>query len=202
MGKRMNKKLFLLSIPTLFAPYVVIFSFTLIFFANDVKLFETIMRSVFRDNALLLIAALVIYFLLTFALCIATFFTSAFKFRDALPTAKTAALIKLIQIPAYLIIFVLGLGAMLGIMTIPFAIALFWIDCLCLFLTGLPVISSVICAVRQGALKFREVIWVIILQFVFCADVVASIIYCKRLKNLASKVEGASAEILEVTDFN
>ena len=178
----MNKKLFVLSIPTLLAPYVVIFSFTLIIFANDVKLFETIMRSVFRDNGLLLIAVLAIYFLLTFALCIATFFISTFKFRDAISMAKTAMLIKLMQIPAYVVIFLLGLGAMLGIMTIPFAIALFWIDCLCLFLTGLPVLSSIICALRQGTIKFREVIWVIILQFVFCADVVAAIIYYKRLK--------------------
>jgi len=178
----MNKKLFVLSIPTLLAPYAVIFSFVLIFLSNDVKLFETIMRSVFRDNGLLLIAVLAIYFLLTFALCIATFFISTFKFRDALSMAKTAMLIKLMQIPAYVVIFLLGLGAMLGIMTIPFAIALFWIDCLCLFLTGLPVLSSIICALRQGTIKFREVIWVIILQFVFCADVVAAIIYYKRLK--------------------
>jgi hypothetical protein len=178
----MNKKLFLLSIPTLLSPYIAIFTLAVVFLSTKVKLFEAIMESIFQNNGLLLIAALVIYFLLTFALCIATFFISTFKFRDAISMAKTAMLIKLMQIPAYVVIFVLGLGAMLGIMTIPFAIALFWIDCLCLFLTGLPVLSSIICALRQGTIKFRDVIWVIILQFVFCADVVAAIIYYKRLK--------------------
>ena len=178
----MNKKLFLLSIPTLLSPYLAIFTLAAVFLSTKVKLFEAIMESIFQNDGLLLIAALVIYFLLTFALCVATFFISTFKFRDAISMAKTAMLIKLIQIPAYIMIFVLGVAMTIAILTIPFTIALFWIDCLCLFLTGLPVLSSIICALRQGTIKFRDVIWVIILQFVFCADVVASIIYYKRLK--------------------
>ncbi len=178
----MNKKLFVLSIPTLLSPYIAIFTLAVVFLSTKVKLFEAIMESIFQNDGLLLIAALVIYFLLTFALCIATFFISTFKFRDAISMAKTAMLIKLIQIPAYVVIFVLGVAMTIAIWTIPFTIALFWIDCLCLFLTGLPILSSIICALRQGTIKFREVIWVIILQFVFCADVVAAIIYYKRLK--------------------
>ncbi len=178
----MNKKLFVLSIPTLLSPYIAIFTLAVVFLSTKVKLFEAIMESIFQNDGLLLIAALVIYFLLTFALCIATFFISTFKFCDALSAAKNAMLIKLIQIPAYVVIFVLGVVMTIAIWTIPFTIALFWIDCLCLFLTSLPVISSIICAVRHGTMKFQEVIWVIILQFVFCADVVAAIIYYKRLK--------------------
>lgn len=191
----MNKKAFLLSIPTLLTPYIVIFSLAVIFLSTSVKFFEVIMESVFQNNALLLIAALLIYCLLTVAICIACFFISAFKFRDALSTAKTAMLIKLMQIPAYVLIFVLGVWTTIAIITIPFAIGLFLVDCLCLFLTGLSVISSVICAVRQGTLKFREVIWVIILQFVFCADVVAAIIYYKKLKGAVSKAKEDSAAI-------
>ena len=178
----MNKKLFLLSIPTLLAPYIAIFALAVVFLSTKVKLFEAIMESIFQNDGLLLIAALIIYLLLTIALGIACFFISTFKFCDELSTAKTAMLIKLIQIPAYIVIFVLGVAMTIAIWTIPFTIALFWIDCLCLFLTSLPVISSIICAVRHGTMKFQEVIWVIILQFVFCADVVASIIYYKRLK--------------------
>lgn len=178
----MSKKAFLLSIPTLLTPYIALLSLALIFLSTEVKLFEVIMESVFQNNGLLLIAALVIYCSLTVALCIACFFISVFKWRDALSTAKTAMLIKLIQIPAYVVIFVLGVLMTIAIFTIPFTIGLFLVDCLCLFLTGLPVLASIICAVRQGTLKFREVIWVIILQFVFCADVVAAIIYYKKLK--------------------
>ena len=178
----MNKKLFVLSIPTLLSPYIAIFTLAVVFLSTKVKLFEAIMESIFQNNGLLLIAALIIYLLLTIALGIACFFISTFKFRDALSTAKTAMLIKLIQIPAYIMIFVLGVAMTIAIWTIPFTIALFWIDCLCLFLTGLPVLSSIICALRQGTIKFREVIWVIILHFVFCADVVAAIIYYRRLK--------------------
>ena len=178
----MNKKLFLLSIPTLLSPYIAIFTLAVVFLSTKVKLFEAIMESIFQNDGLLLIAALIIYLLLTIALGIACFFISTFKFCDALSAAKTAMLIKLIQIPAYVVIFVLGVAMTIAIWTIPFTIALFWIDCLCLFLTGLPILSSIICALRQGTIKFREVIWVIILQFVFCADVVAAIIYYKRLK--------------------
>ena len=198
----MNKKLFLFSIPTLLTPYVMIFSLALVFLSTEVELFEAIMESVFHNDGVLLIVALLMYLLLTVALGIASFFISTFKYRDALSTAKTAMLIKLIQIPAYVIIFVLGVATTIAIWTIPFTIALFWVDCLCLIFTALPMISSVICAVREGTLKFREVIWVIILQFVFCADVVAAIIYYKKLEKLASKSKEPSTETPEVTDFN
>ena len=193
----MNKKLFVLSIPTLLSPYIAIFTLAVVFLSTKVKLFEAIMESIFQNDGLLLIATLIIYLLLTIALGIACFFISTFKFRDALSTAKTAMLIKLIQIPAYIMIFVLGVAMTIAIWTIPFTIALFWIDCLCLFLTSLPVISSIICAVRHGTMKFQEVIWVIILQFVFCADVVASIIYYKKLKKSANAAEEIPAELVE-----
>ena len=66
--------------------------------------------------------------------------------------------------------------------TIPFAVGLVVIDCLALFMTGLPIIASAVMAKRQGVFSLKEVFWVIALQFVFCADVIASVMFYLKLK--------------------
>ena len=89
---------------------------------------------------------------------------------------------KLVQVPAYVLIFALGAVFVMTIFTIPFSIGLFVIDCLSVFMTGLFVISSVIATIRNNTFTLKEVIWVILLQFVFCADVISSVVFYIKLK--------------------
>jgi len=178
----MNKKLFLISIPIVLVPYLALFALATVFFSTDLPFFNYIMESVFDSNALYLIAALFLYCILTGMLSIVCFFVSIYKKWDAISLAKTAMIMKLVQVPAYVLIFALGAVFVITIFTIPFSIGLFVIDCLSVFMTGLFVVSSVIATIKSNTFTLKEVIWVILLQFIFCADVISSIVFYIKLK--------------------
>ena len=178
----MNKKRIWLTIPTALLPYLGLFTLATILFSTRNPFFEFIMESVFHSNAINVVATLLFCCIITTALSILCFVTSIFKGWDALSMAKSAMIIKVIQASAYALIFVLGISLAITIFTIPFSIGLFLLDCLTLFLTGLVTTAAVVNSVRQGVFKCKEVIWVIILQLVFCADVVASMVFYFRLR--------------------
>lgn len=178
----MNKKIFLLYIPMLLVPYVALFRLATIFLSEDIEFFNFIMYSVFDANALYLTGALVLYCFLSAVLSVICFFISILNKYDALSIARISVIIKIMQIPAYLIIFALSVLFTIAIFTIPFVIGLFLIDYFTLLFSGLLVGASVINSVRQGIFKPNDVIWVIILQSVFCVDVVFSIIFYIKLK--------------------
>lgn len=179
----MNKKLFVISVPIVLVPYLALFALATVFFSSKLPFFNFIMESVFNSNALYLIAALLLYCILTGMLSIVCFFVSIYKKWDAISLAKTAMVMKLAQIPAYVLIFALGVVFVITMFTIPFSIGLFVIDCMSVFMTGLFAISSVIATIRNNTFTLKEVIWVILLQFVFCADVISSVIFYIKLKN-------------------
>lgn len=180
----MNKKLLLIIIPIALFPYLILFALATIFFSTEIPFFRWVMESVFDSNALLLIAALLLYFILTALLSIICFVVSIYAKWDALSLAKAAMIIKLIQIPAYVLIFALGFMFLITIFTAPISIILFMLDCLSMFLTGILVIASAISSVRNNIFSFKEISWVILLQFVFCADVISSVIFYNKLKRL------------------
>ncbi len=178
----MNLKKIWLVIPTVAAPYIVLLCLALIFSSTEVPAICNIMENVFKNSIWNLMLALLIYFAISLLLATVCFIISICKGYDALSLAKPTMIIKLIQIPAYITIFVLGVIFFITVFTAPFSLALFLLDCLMLFMTGLLNCAAVIVAIRQGFTTFKQSFWVIILQFVFCADVVASIIFYSKIK--------------------
>lgn len=73
------------------------------------------------------------------------------------------------------------------IFTIPFSIGFFLLDCLAVLLTGLLTTGAVINSIRQGLLTWKDTFWIIPLQFMFCADVAATIILYKKLETAAKE---------------
>jgi len=178
----MNKQSFWLLLPTTLLPYMALCSLATIFYSAEVPLFKFIMEYVFQSNGLYLIASLLLFCLLAAVSSGICFFLSIHKGWDALSLAKSAVLVKLLQVPAYGLIFVLGVLFSFTIFTFAFAVGLFLFSCLTLVLTGLLTTSSVINADRQRHFAFRESFWVVILQLVFCADVIATIAFYLMLK--------------------
>ena len=170
-------------LPTALLPYIALGVLAIIFFSAKSPVLDAVMESVFRGNMWYLVAVLLLFCLLAAALSAVYFVRSIRKEYDALQLAKCAMVVKLLQVPAYIAIFVLGVLLVLAIFTIPFALGLFLIDCLTLLLTGLMTVAAAINAVRQGHCKTKETVWVIILQFIFCADVVAAAVFYRKLKN-------------------
>lgn len=178
----MNKKRIWLILPTTLLPYIALCSLATIFFSTKLPLFESIMEHVFQNNGLLLITALLFFGLLAAVSSGICFFLSIRKGWDALSLAKTAVIIKLLQIPAYGLICVLGVLFSVTIFTFAFTIGLFLFNCLTLVLTGLLTVSATINAGRQHNFTLRESFWFVILQFVFCADVIAAIAFYFTLR--------------------
>ena len=103
---------------------------------------------------------------------------------DALAVAKTAMIVKLCLVPAYLVLFCYG--TILGIMifTYVFAFIIIVADYFVLLITGFFNSVAVIRAIKDGRMTFKESWWYILLQFVYCADVVASVLLYHKLKKL------------------
>jgi hypothetical protein len=178
----MNKKRIFFVIPTVLFPYFALCALAVIFFSTKHPLCEWIMERVFGSNAWSLIGALLLLALLTVALTIICFVKCICNSWDAVSMAKTAMIVKLTQVPAYVLIFILGVLFVITLFTIPFTFGLYLLDCLTLALTGFLTLAAVICAIRQGLCTWKECIWVVILQFIFCGDVVASILFFRMLK--------------------
>lgn len=93
-------------------------------------------------------------------------------------------IVKLIQVPAYIIIFILAVLFLITIFTAPFTAALFIFDYLMLIMTGLLNSAAVIAAIRQRKTTFKSSFWVLLLQFFFCADAVASVVFFLKVRQL------------------
>ncbi len=178
----MKRKVLLSAIPALILPYVALLSLALIFFSSKVAIFDSVMENVFNNNGLLLIGVLLLFFVISAVLSVVFFVISIRNGWNALSLAKTAMIVKLIQIPAYVLIFILGVLLAITIFTLPFVLLLFLVDCFSLFSSGAIAVSAMINSVKQGEFKLKEVIGFIISQFIFCADVVMAIVFYKKLK--------------------
>ncbi len=181
-----NKKTWLL-IPTTIFPYIILFALDSTFSLTITPLFRYIIENVFGGNALLLLLTLVIICLIACVLSAIHFIICLKQGNNALKIAKTAMIIKLIQIPAYLFIFFASALFIFSLFSIPIAIVLLIFNYTILVLTSLITISSIINSVKQGIFEVKEVVFVALLQFVFCADVFATIIYYNMLKKRYNK---------------
>jgi hypothetical protein len=83
------------------------------------------MENIFQNNAWILLATFTLYCIIASTLSIICFILSIVKKWDALTLAKTSMIIKLIQVPAYIMIFIFGFIMLITIFTIPFSFVLF-----------------------------------------------------------------------------
>ena len=175
----MRKFILQLSLPILF-PYLIIFAIICVFSGF-------LMESVFQNNAFVLLLFL---FVVYFAALISTVFfivTKLYKRQSALEMTKVSMVIKLIHIPAYVVIFIMGSFSFVAIFTIPFVLFFFIFDCMTIFLTGLIGASGIIQGVREEKVIKISAIIHGILQFMFCVDVISAVIIHRRIKLAATR---------------
>ena len=106
---------------------------------------------------------------------------------DPLFTAKSAMIIKLIQIPAYIIIFVFGVLFAITIWLYVVSIIAMIVDYITLLMSSSLSLSAIINLIRDKKLSFKKSILLIISQFVFCVDVVGAIILYRKIKKLPAE---------------
>ena len=179
----MSKKQIWYILPTILLPYLALCVLAVIFFSTEYPVLSFIMETVFCGKVIYLFASLLAWCILAAVLSILGVAVGVRQGWSALSLAKTAMIVKLIQVPAYILTFILGAVLAITLFTIPFAIGLFLLDGLTLILTGLLVAAAAVNAVRQGINKRNEVLPLLMLQLFFCLDVAAAIIFFVRLRN-------------------
>jgi len=113
---------------------------------------------------------------------VAVFIKGVTKKKKSLEILRFNMIIKLIHIPAYLLIFVVGLICSLGILTIGITIVLMILDGMTIILSGLIGLGGVISSLREDKLSIKKAVMHGILQFVYCADIISSIVIYRTVK--------------------
>lgn len=172
----MNAKRIWLILPGAVLPYIFLGALAVLFFSPQV------IETAFGSNIFLYAAAVFAYAAAAVTATVVAFVLAVVRQWDALSLAKTVMLVKLLQIPGYIAVFVLGFCLMLSIFTYAFIILLVLFDVITLLMSGLLCTAAVIGAAREGHIPFLRSLWVVLLQFVFCADVAAAVIFYIQLK--------------------
>lgn len=129
--------------------------------------------------ALLLVA---LFEILMFALTLICVYKSQKYKWDAYRLAKAVMIVKLIHIPAYIMNFVFGCLCLMMLFTAPGALIYFITDCIALIMSSLVAVSATLRAMNENPRGFNKYIRFIPLQFIFCADVFATVFLYKKLK--------------------
>lgn len=141
-----------------------------------------LMESIFQNNAYLCLLLLIIIWVIALICAVSICAVSLVRKWDFVELSRVNMLIKTISIPAYLFIFVFGLACMLTIFTFGISIVLMVLDAMAIVLSGLIGVSAVKRSYDNKAISVKEMILYGILQFVFCVDVVVSIILFRKSK--------------------
>ena len=174
----MNKKRFLLILPAVLLPYATLGLLVLIYIAPHTFLDEWMGRGGF----FYLLGFFLLYVITAFALAVVGFVKSIRGNWDPISLAKTAMIIKLAQIPAYICIFILGLVCLVMIFTYFISFLLALIDAITLCATGLLTTAAVVNHSRRNQLEWGKYWWVIATQFIFCVDVGTTIWFYTKLR--------------------
>ncbi len=179
----MSKKSIVYFIMLAVTPYLAVIPLLLTFVGSD-ELWQ-----VFGNNAYNLFIHVALFIILTGILTAVCFVLSLKNKWDAYALVKTMAIIKLIHIPAYIAIFIVGAFCALTVFSLPFTILLAVFDYLLLVMSGLMTSSAVILAVNQNPQLSKKYYLLIIFQFVYCVDVVATWIFYLNLKKEKGKID-------------
>lgn len=161
--------------------FIILFPYFIVFLICS--LFnKSLMKYIYHNNFYLGLLYLFAFWLIAFISAIIISINNLVNKADAVETAKINMVIKLVQIPAYLFVFVAGILCLLTIFTFALTFILAILDCASIVLSGLIGVSAVKRSYSDGSLSKPEMVIYCILQFVFCVDVISSIIVFRKTK--------------------
>lgn len=166
---------YILSVPVIIFPYTLLLGMYCLYT-------PTIMETVFKSNVILLAGALALFGAAAFAFSCIVGMVVIVKVNDALAAARLNMIIKLIHMPAYVAIFVLGMAFFVTVFGIPFVMFFVLFDCAAIAMSGIIGASSVIRGFLEGRLDRASAITFAIMGFVFVGDIVIGIMNYVALK--------------------
>ena len=158
-----------------FFPYLIVFALICTF--NG-----CLIDTVFHHNVYPLLLILIVLYAVALVCAVTTFIASLAKKRKLQEVLRINMIIKLIHIPAYLFILVVGLFCMITIFTFGITIVLMMFYGATIVLSGVIGLGGVIRSLRENKISIKVAVIHGILQFVFCADIISSIIMYRKVK--------------------
>ena len=162
-------------LPIILFPYTIIIALASLFS-------NFIMETVFKNNIFLVLLVLLLFYIIALISAIIVSIKNLVLKRSAQELLRMNMIIKLIHIPAYLLIFFAGMIFFLTIFTFAISILLMILTGMSIILSGLIGLSSIIRGLREHKLTKKKAIIHSILQFIFCADIISSIIIYRSVK--------------------
>ena len=162
--------------------FIILFPYSIVLLLISL-FYTTLMKYFFHNNIYIGIFYIGILWIIALVNAIFICIKNIINNKNTLETAKVNMIIKIMQIPAYLFIFVIGLICMFTIFTFGISFLLIILDCASIFLTGIVGVSAVKCDYKEKILSSKELFIYSILQFVFCADVISAIILYQKSKS-------------------
>ncbi len=172
-------KKYLLLIPSLLFPYSLLFALYCIYSGF-------LMDTLFWNSPLLLLFYLFVLFAVSLSCNVTFLILSVSRKWNPKSISLANLLVRLLQIPAYSMIFVLGVLLFLSIFTYAVSIFFIFFDCVSIFLTGLIGAASIIRCIGTGKCTKSFAVVNGALQFVFCADVISAIIVLVKCRKKAA----------------
>lgn len=163
-------------------PYLAVIPLLLLFLGSDE------VWQVFGNSAYNLFIPVALFIILTMILTVICVTFSQVQKWDAYVLAKTMAIIKIIHIPAYVVIFIVGAFCALTIFSLPFTVLLAVFDYILLVMSGVMTSSAVVLAINQNSQISKKYYFLAVLQFVYCIDAVAAWILYLKLKSEREKM--------------
>lgn len=102
--------------------------------------------------------------------------------KDVEDVVKLNMLIKLIHIPAYVLIFFMGAVTMITIFTSVLSLVFVFLDMITIICTGAIGLSSAMKCKRAGLISGLRALVYGIIQFIFCIDIVSAVMLYMNIK--------------------
>ena len=163
--------------------YMVMLYPVLVLFGNKVRIFIYIWEHIFNNNALIPLMILIIFAAVTLILNILFHALAIKNGEDDLFLAKSNYIVKLIEIPAYIVIFAVGVICALSIFTAGFTIGLAVMDLVSLCCTGIYACTCYRLLNNKGMLTRMEYVQYSVLSFIYCADVIAAFLVYRKSRS-------------------
>lgn len=179
-------KKYLLALPIFLFPYSLLFGLYCLYTGF-------LMESVFQNNGYLLILALFLCTLVSLAFTGALCARSLAKKTGAVEMARLNMIVKLVHIPAYIAIFLLGAVMLISIWGIGFTIVFFLHDVAAIAMTGFIGAVAVVRAGAEGRVPRQYAVLYAIGQFLFCIDIAACILLYLRVRGRRPSLERVQA---------
>ncbi len=150
---------------------------------------NTSLEKFLPDNIFIPLSIYIGWYFVALISAVITFVSGITNKRKSLEMLRINMIVKLIHVPAYLCIFVVGLGCMLTIFTFGITIIFILLDLMTIVLSGLIGLGGILRSLRENKISIKAAVIHGIFQFVFCADIISSIVLYRTVKATEYKLE-------------